>query len=101
MTTESDTYMYALLWTCSVCGYVREGGQPKMECPTCAAYKTSFISFPQHLEKEIRDAFTEVPPNHKDCRAKRLELIIEHNVKEKSPFAGRILPAASGNTMDN
>ncbi len=99
--TESNTYMYALLWTCSVCGYMKEGGQPKMECPTCASYKTSFVSFPQHLEKEIREVFPDIPPNHKDARAKRMALIAEHDVKKKSTLAGRILPAASGNAMDN
>lgn len=103
MTESTDTFMYALLWTCASCGFMKEGGQPKMECPMCAAYKTSFIALPQHLEREIRDTegLSELPPNHKDCRAKRVAMIVEHDVKKISPVAGRVLPAASGNTMEN
>ena len=95
-----DTYMQALLWTCSTCGFVYEGGQPKMECPVCEGYKTGFIDFPQHLEREIRTKFSDVPPNHQKCRDKRLELMDEHEVRRKNRVAGRILPAASGNNMD-
>ncbi len=92
--------MHAMLWTCSCCGFLYEGGQPKMECPVCESYKTAFIDLPQHLEREIRTAFPDVPPNHRDCRAQRLALMIEHGVKGKSTVAGRVLPAASGNNMD-
>lgn len=100
MSTSFDTYMSAMLWTCKHCGFIYEGGQPKMECPVCESYKTSFIDFPQHLEREIRTEFSEVPPNHRDCRAKRLELMEEHNVDAKNRVAGRVLPAASGNNMN-
>lgn len=100
MSNSFDTYMHAMLWTCSTCGFLYEGGQPKMECPVCESYKTGFIDFPQHLEREIRTAFPDVPPNHRDCRAKRVALMQEHGIKAKARFAGRVLPAASGNHMD-
>ena len=95
-----EPYMQALLWTCKSCGFVYEGGQPKMECPSCAAYKTSFIDFPQHLEREIRTAFPDVPPNHRDCRAKRLELMAAHRVDASNRYGGRVLPAESGNNIN-
>lgn len=97
---DYDTYMHAMLWTCTSCGFLYEGGQPKMECPVCESYKTAFIGFPQHLEREIRTTYNDVPPNHRDCRARRLELMDENDVRKKSGVAGRILPAASGNNMD-
>lgn len=100
MTDGYDSYMQALLWTCTSCGFQYEGGQPKMECPVCEAYKTAFIDLPQHLEREIRTEFAELPPNHMKCRARRLELMDEHEVRKKNRVAGRILPAASGNNMD-
>lgn len=96
----SSPYMQAMLWTCKSCGFVLEGGQPPYECPLCEAYKTSFIDFPQHLEQQLRTAHESLPPNHKDCRAQRLELIKTHGVDKKSRAAGRILPAASGNNMN-
>ena len=92
--------MFALLWTCGSCGFVYEGGQPKMECPVCEAYKTNFIDLPQHLEQEIRTEFPDLPPNHKTCRAKRLELMETHGVRDSNRVAGRVLPAASGNSID-
>lgn len=100
MSKSFDTYMHAMLWTCTTCGFLYEGGQPKMECPVCEAYKTGFIDFPQHLEREIRQAFASVPPNHRDCRARRLVLMEENGVKAKARVAGRVLPAASGNNMN-
>ena len=95
-----DRYMHALLWTCSSCGFVYEGGQPKMECPVCESYKTAFIDFPQHLERAVRTEFADIPPNHRDCRTRRLALMKEHDVRAKNRFAGRILPAHSGNHID-
>ena len=96
----SSPFMQAMLWTCRDCGFLYEGGQPKYTCPICEAYKTSFIDIPQHLERQVREEFSERPPNHADCRERRLALMKEHDVARKARVAGRILPAASGNNMD-
>jgi rubredoxin len=97
---QFDTYMHAMLWTCTSCGFVYEGGQPKMECPVCESYKTSFIDIPQHIEREVRTEFDDLPPNHIKCREKRLELMDANDVRKKNRVAGRILPAAAGNHMN-
>ena len=100
MSLGFDSYMQAMLWTCTSCGFVFQGGQPKMECPACEAYKSAFVDLPQHLEREIRTEFEELPPNHRDCRKRRLELMEESGVQKNARFAGRILPSASGNFSD-
>ncbi len=82
------------------CGFLYEGGQPKMECPVCESYKTNFIDIPQHLEASIREEFPDVPPNHQDARKKRVELMKENDVRSKHRARGRVLPAASGNHID-
>jgi rubredoxin len=93
-------YFQALLWTCTSCGFVYEGGQPKMECQTCEAYKTAFIDIPQHLEQKVREEFPELPPNHIECRNRRLELMKENNAFRKFSVAGRVLPSRSGTNID-
>ena len=100
MTEKYGSYMQALLWTCTTCGFVYEGGQPKMECPVCESYKTAFIDLPQHLELQVRTDYPDIPPNHADCRAKRLELMEANDVRKHHSVAGRILPAAAGNNMN-
>lgn len=100
MSDDSNTYMVAMLWTCTSCGFLKEGGQPKMECPFCEAYKTSFIDIPQHLEKEVREAHCDLPFNHRDCRKMRLELMEGADVHSTARRAGRVLPSAAGNWMD-
>lgn len=95
-----DPFIHALIWTCKSCGFSYIGGQPKMECPVCESYKTSFIDLPQHLEQRVREAFPGLPHNHRDCRLKRLELMESEHVVDNFRVAGRILPAASGNSMD-
>lgn len=100
MTEKYGRYMQALLWTCTTCGFVYEGGQPKMECQICESYKTAFIDIPQHIEQEVRETYPDVPPNHQNCRSLRLELMAKNNVRNKNRVAGRVLPAASGNNMD-
>lgn len=99
----TETYgrdMQALLWTCTSCGFTYEGGQPKMECPVCEAYKTAFIDIPQHLEQEVRSAHPDVPFNHAECRKQRLALMAKYEIRKNHRVAGRILPAASGNNID-
>lgn len=100
MSFSSRPYMQAMLWTCKSCGFLIEGGQPHYECPICEAYKTSFIDLPQHIEQLVREAHSDIPPNHQTCREMRLELMDEHDVDSKRRAAGRILPAASGNHMN-
>ncbi|MEL6179766.1 MAG: rubredoxin-like domain-containing protein [Myxococcota bacterium] len=88
-----EPYTMALLWTCTSCGFVKEGGQPHMECPSCGAYKTAFIDIPQHLEVEIRSALKKgVSPNSAQARQQRLALMTEHNVFENFRVKGRFLP---------
>lgn len=98
--TTTDPFMFALLWTCTHCGFVYEGGQPKMECQFCGSYKTAFIDMPQHLEKEVREEFPELPPNHRDCRKVRLSLMKRDKVNARATVRGRVLPATSGTQID-
>ena len=76
---NANTYMQALLWCCSSCGFTFAGKQPHMECPICEAYKTSFIDIPQHIEMAIRDKHavkgSEAGANTAEARAERLELL--------------------------
>lgn len=95
-----EPYMHAMLWTCKHCGFVYEGGQPKMECPACSSYKTTFVDFPQHLEREIRTEFPDNLPNHRDSRAKRVELLRQHHANAPARYAGRVLPAQAGNNIN-
>ena len=94
------TFMQAMLWTCRSCGFQLEGGQPPYECPVCEAYKTSFMDIPQHLEKALREEHSDLPANHATLRTKRVELIETHKLDRQRRAAGRILPAASGNSMN-
>ena len=71
-----------------------------MECPVCESYKTSFIDLPQHIEAQVREELPDNPHNHRDNRARRIELIAEHKVLDNNRVSGRILPAASGNNMN-
>lgn len=100
MTKNFQPFMQALLWTCNSCGFTYEGGQPKQNCPSCEAYKTSFIDFPQHLEAQIRDAHPGLPFNNAQCRAQRLELLRAHQVERKNRVRGRQLPSRSGEHID-
>lgn len=96
----NETYMQAMLWTCKSCGFQIQGGQPPYECPVCESHKTNFFDIPQHIEKQVREEHKKKPANHKDLRARRVELIAEHGLDKKRRAAGRILPAASGNSMN-
>lgn len=84
--------MMALLWTCTSCGFLIEGRQPHMECPSCEAYKTSFVNLPQHLEMQVRAEFSEVRPNATAAREHRLKLAEEAGVFENFMVKGRFLP---------
>lgn len=96
----SNTYMHAMLWTCTSCGYLLEGRQPMYECPLCEAYKSAYIDIPQHIEQEIRTANASLPVNHATCRATRVERIKRDKLKLKNRAAGRVLPAVTGTNID-
>ena len=94
------TFMQAMLWTCRTCGFQLEGGQPPYECPICESYKTNFMDIPQHLERDLRAEHEALPVNHGEVRAARVALILEHNLDRQRRAAGRLLPAAAGNSMN-
>lgn len=54
---NANAYMHSILWCCTSCGFVLEGGQPHMECPICEAYKESFIDSPAQIEAALRKQF--------------------------------------------
>lgn len=85
-------YTMALLWTCTSCGFLKEGGQPHMECPSCEAYKTSFINLPQHLEDEIRAGLKKAHFNCTAAREQRLQMMSEQGFLKKFQVKGRFLP---------
>ena len=97
---EYTGYFQALLWTCTSCGFIFEGGQPQMECLACEAYKTAFIDIPQHIEQQVREQFPDVPPNHIDCRNRRLELLHASGQHRAFRVSGRVLPTESGQHID-
>lgn len=86
-------YTMALLWTCTSCGFVKEGRQPHMECPSCEAYKTNFINIPQHIENAVRDGLgKKKAPNCTEGRTERLRLMEEQGVTTRYHVKGRFLP---------
>ena len=86
-------YTMALLWTCTSCGFVREGRQPHMECPSCEAYKTGFIDIPQHIENTVRNELNKgAGPNCTQGRQRRLALMEEEGVTKRYHVKGRFLP---------
>ncbi|AWV89956.1 hypothetical protein [Bradymonas sediminis] len=93
-------YFQALLWGCTSCGNVLEGGQPKMECDFCEAFKSAYIDIPQDLERAVREEFPDLPPKHIKCRERRLELMKAGNAQRTARVAGRVLPTQSGNNID-
>ena len=64
-----------------------------MECPSCEAYKTSFIDIPQHLETQVRQALKKGQRhNCTAARAQRLELMKANGVMGQFRVKGRFLP---------
>lgn len=101
---KAGTFMQSLLWCCTSCGFMRQGGQPTMECPICEAYKTSFIDTPQHIEAELRGEFGDDTTNTAQARAKRLTLLNEGGYLRTHRVRGRMteavhIPAASRQTI--
>lgn len=90
---NASTYMQSLLWCCSSCGFVIKGGQPKMECPICEAYKTAFIDIPQHVEAEVRGDFGEDLANSADARNARLAKLREGGHLRGFRVKGRFVEA--------
>lgn len=98
--SDYEPYFQSMLWTCKTCGFVKEEGQPHMECPLCESYKTNFIDIPQHIESQVREEHPDKQPNHRACRELRLQLMKENDADDKNRFQGRVLPTQSGNNMD-
>ncbi len=92
-TSRIEPFNMALLWTCTSCGFVWQGGQPHMECPSCEAYKTAFIDIPQHLEAKVREGLKKDQAfNCTEARQQRLELMTQEGVDKRFRVKGRFLP---------
>ena len=87
---KADTYMHSILWCCTSCGFLLEGGQPHMECPICEAYKDAFIDSPAHIEAEIRAEFGDDLTNGTLARRKRLELLRAGGYTRNFRIKGRV-----------
>lgn len=85
---KADTFMHSILWCCSSCGFVLEGGQPAMECPICESYKSSFVDSPAHVEAEIRERFGELS-NGAEARAERLTRLRDGGYLKNFRLKGR------------
>lgn len=85
---KADSFMHSILWCCSSCGFVLEGGQPTMECPICESYKSSFVDSPAHVEAEIREEFGELN-NGAEARAARLSKLREGGFLRNYRLKGR------------
>ena len=86
-------YTMALLWTCTQCGFVKEGKQPHNECPSCESSKAAYINLPQHLENEIRAELEGgQSPNCTSARQHRTRLLTEHGMGERYMVKGRFVP---------
>jgi len=91
---NANPFMHSVLWCCTSCGFVLEGGQPHMECPICEAYKTSFIDTPSHIEAEIRDTYGDLP-NRAEARAERLVKLREGGYLRTFRVKGRFTLAVN------
>lgn len=86
---KADTYMHSILWCCTSCGFVLEGGQPHMECPICESYKDAFIDSPAHVEAEVRAEFGDLS-NGSDARRTRLAKLREGGYTRTFRLKGRV-----------
>ncbi|MFT6395857.1 MAG: hypothetical protein ACJAYU_000599 [Bradymonadia bacterium] len=91
---KADTYMHSILWCCTSCGFILEGGQPMMECAICESYKDSFIDSPAHVEAEIRSTHGELF-NAAAARAERLEKLREGGYLRSYRMKGRFTEAVN------
>ncbi len=91
---KADTYMHSVLWCCSSCGFVLEGGQPSLECPICEAYKSSYIDSPAHIEAGIRATHGTLY-NGAEARAERLEKLREGGYLRSFRLKGRATNAVN------
>lgn len=94
---NANSYMHSILWCCSSCGFVLEGGQPTMECPICEAYKSAFIDTPAHVEAELRNEFGDLH-NGAEGRAARLTKLREGGFLKNYRVKGRFTIAVNGST---
>lgn len=91
---NANSFMHSVLWCCTSCGFVLEGGQPHMECPICGAYKTSFIDSPAHVEAEIRETHGDLP-NRAEARAERLQKLRDGGYTRTFRVKGRFTLAVN------
>lgn len=86
---NASSYMQSVLWCCTSCGFVLEGGQPQMECPICESYKECFIDSPAHVEAAMRTRFGADQFNSAAARAARLTALREGGYLKKFRLKGR------------
>lgn len=87
------TFSMSILWTCTSCGFVLEGRQPHMECPSCEAYKTSYVNLPQHIEADLRANLKKGQHfNATEVRQERLRVMREANAQDTFYVKGRFMP---------
>jgi hypothetical protein len=86
---NASSYMHSVLWCCTSCGFVLEGGQPQMECPICESYKECFIDSPAHIEADVRKQFGADQFNSAAARAARLEALRAGGYTRRFRLKGR------------
>lgn len=92
---NANPWMHSILWCCTSCGFVLEGGQPHMECPICEAYKDAFIDSPAHVEAELRKQFGADGFNSADARAARLTALRAGGFLRRFRVKGRYTEAVN------
>jgi rubredoxin len=92
---NAHSYMQSILWCCSSCGFVLEGGQPHMECPLCEAYKDAFIDTPGQVEASIRATFGNDASNTADARRARLAALRAGGFLRTYRVKGRVTEAVN------
>jgi len=91
---KADSYMHSVLWCCTSCGFVIEGGQPFMECSICEAYKSSFIDTPGHTEAAVREEFGDLY-NSAEARQARLRQLRAGGFLRNFRIKGRVTEAVN------
>lgn len=95
MVMNAKPFMHSVLWCCTSCGFVLEGGQPHMECAICEAYKDSFINTPAHVEATIRATHGDDLFNSAEARRERLTKLQEGGYLRSYRMKGRFTEAVN------
>ena len=45
-----------MLWKCSVCGYIHEGGEAPENCPKCGSPKEKFVAMTDDEAKKVKNS---------------------------------------------